>query len=190
MELKPENKNTNLKYPDEDNIDKKHLKKPLKRWQKLGITATVLTALGTVGYFYKEYIEYTNIEISGNYVEISPILVFNAKFNNFPTSNLNKNQISDLINRAISSNNMDKTVSINNISNSDEILEYSNSLSNDKTYSITFDYDLEGYICNINITEQQQIEEDNNISLNRITKKEFIKQLQTLIDLYNHNGLA
>ena len=190
MELKPENKNTNPKYPDEDNINIKHLKKPLKRWQKLGITAAVLTSLGTAGYLYKEYIKYNNVEIAGNYVEISPILVFNAKFNNFPTSNLNKNQIRELINRALSSNNMDRTISINNISNSDEILEYSNSLPDDKTYSIEICYDSEGYIYNINIIKEQPIEEESNVSINKITKKDFIKKLQSLIDLYNHNGLA
>ena len=42
MELKPEKKNREPKYPNEDEIDKKWYNRPAKKWEKIGLTAATL----------------------------------------------------------------------------------------------------------------------------------------------------
>ena len=86
MELKPEKKNREPKYPNEDEIDKKWYNRPAKKWEKIGLTAATLGILGTVGIGATIIVMNVEEPLGGAaYVETTEerIMMFNARFTSY-----------------------------------------------------------------------------------------------------------
>lgn len=195
MELKPEKKNEKIKYPNEDEINNVELNRPLEKWKKIGITAAVLGTLGIM-VAHNLYLK----EITAGIMQIDTNVIFNSKFKSYEGKRKGT-EVKSLIttiyaNNAQFINDINKTITINQ-KETTNILEYCNSILDEELYEVELEYNEEtGLIKNINIKQVKEtlivneIKEENKVSLNKRTQKDFIEKIEEIIKWANHNGLA
>ena len=96
----------------------------------------------------------------------------------------------------IAKNYGDNIITINNIKEAKELAKYKSSILPNNLYEVELEYSESGLVKNINIKEvgsietTSEIQETNKVALKEITKEEFIKKIEEVIEWANHNGIA